>query len=182
MNYSLPTEVEIKDINYSIRTDFRVVLDIFTVFNDPELSKNEQLFVALNMFYPDFDLMEPDEIEEAVKQLFSFINGGESEKNTKSPKLVDWEQDIKYILAPINRIAGVDIRSLDYLHWWTFLSYYLEIGDCLFSQIVNIRNKKARHIRLDKSEQKWYRENRELVDFKIKYTAAEDEFIKQWTT
>lgn len=69
---------------------------------------------------------------------------------------------------------------IDYLHWWTFLAAYYEIGECTFAQIVHIRDKLSRGQRLDKTDQEWYRRNRELVDFKRKYTDAEDELMKQW--
>ena len=95
---------------------------------------------------------------------------------------MDWEQDFQYIVAPINRVAGGEIRSVEYMHWWTFVSFNYEIGDCLFAQIVRIRDKMARGKPLDKEERAWLRDNRRLVEFKHKYTEAEDEILNQWTT
>ena len=28
----------------------------------------------------------------------------------------------------------------EYVHWWTFLSFFMEIGDGLFSQVLSIRH------------------------------------------
>ena len=95
-------------------------------------------------------------------------------------KLMDWEQDFKYIVAPINRVTGTEIRSIEYMHWWTFIAAYYEIGDCTFAQIVRIRDKKARGKPLDKTEQDWYRKNRNLVDLKTKYTQEDDEILRLW--
>lgn len=67
------------------------------------------------------------------------------------------------------------------LHWWTFLSAYYEIGDCLFAQIVRIREKKAKGKALDKSDREFYRKNRALIDIKTHYTEAEDDLVKMWT-
>lgn len=67
------------------------------------------------------------------------------------------------------------------VHWWTFLSAYTEIGDCLFAQIVGIRSKKAKGKRLDKSEQEFYRKNKSIVDIKVRYTDAEDDLVNMWT-
>ena len=92
---------------------------------------------------------------------------------------MDWEQDFEYIIAPINRVSGHDIRTDDYLHWWTFISYYYEIGDCLFAQIVRIR-KALKKGKLDKVDREWYRENRDLVDFKQRFTDAEEELLNLW--
>lgn len=121
--------------------------------------------------------------QEAIRACFRFINcGTEENSRQKSPRLVDWAQDFPYIVAPVNRVCGQEIRAAPYMHWWTFLSYYYEIGgDCTFAQIVHIRDKLARGKPLDKSERAWYRQNRNLVDFQRKYTQAEDALVKAWT-
>lgn len=62
----------------------------------------------------------------------------------KSPKLVDWGQDFKLIVAPVNRILGLEARAEKYLHWWSFISAYYEIGECLFAQVIRIRRKRLR--------------------------------------
>ena len=45
---------------------------------------------------------------------------------------MDGEQDFPFIVGPVNRVLGKEIQSLKYLHWWSFLSAYTEIGDCTF--------------------------------------------------
>ena len=68
------------------------------------------------------------------------------------------------------------------LHWWTFLSAYMEIGgDCLFSQIVSIRDKQARKKKLEKHERDWLRRNGDLVRLKSQYTKEDEDLIKEWT-
>lgn len=136
--------------------------------------------MALTIFYPELDVIHRQHYEAAVERCLWFINGGGENAPRKAPKLVDWEQDFQYIVAPINRVMGREIRAAEYLHWWTFLAAYYEIGECTFAQIVHIRDKLSRGQRLDKADQEWYRRNRELVDFKRKYTDAEDELMKQW--
>ena len=93
---------------------------------------------------------------------------------------MDWEQDFPYIIAPVNRVIGHEIRAEAYLHWWTFLSAYMEIGECTFAQIVHIRDARNRGKRLDDADREWYRRNHKLVDIKTRYTAAEEEFMKMW--
>ena len=183
MRYDLPTSVTINEVKYAINTDFRCILDIMEVLSDNELTDRERAFFALGFFYPEVELKTASKefLEEAVKQFFWFINGGEEEKNSKKqPKVVDWQQDFPHIIAPVNRVFGHDIRSDSYVHWWTFLSAYMEIGECLFSQIVSIRHKRATGKKLEKYEKDWYRQNRKLVDFKVerKYTAEDFEFFK----
>lgn len=173
MNYALPTTQIVGGIEYEIRSDYRAVLDICAALNDPELSDIEKAEVALTIFYPDCVSIPNGDLQEALDACFAFIACGEENSNIKSVKLMDWEQDFRFIAPAINRVLGQEIRAVTYLHWWTFVSAYYEIGDCLFAQIVGIRDKKAHGKRLDKSEQEWYRKNRELIDFKRTYTSAE---------
>lgn len=183
MIYDLPTSVEVEGVEYAIRSDYRPILDICIALNDPDLNDNERFFVVLGIFYPDFDDMPTEHYEEALRECFRFINGGEDEEPTqqKSPRLVDWEQDFSLIAAPVNRVLGKEVRSVEYLHWWSFVSAYQEIGgDCTFAQVVSIRDKQARHKPLDKSDKEWLRRNRKLVEFKKKYTEAEENLLKEW--
>lgn len=183
MNYGLPTSVEIQGVEYAIRSDYRPILDICVGLSDPELNGQERAELALTIFYPDFKNMPPEHYEDAIKECLRFINGGEDEDQTQrnSPKLMDWEQDFSIVVSPINRVIGTEIRALDYLHWYTFLSAYYEIGgECTFAQVVSIRDKQARHKTLEKHEKEWLQRNRHLVEFKRKYTQAEDDLLKQW--
>lgn len=187
MNYDLPKSLNICGTEYAIRYDYRCILEICAAMEDPELDKQDKSIVAMVIFYPDFKDMPPEHYQEAIKQCYWFINGGEDDQGQKGPKLVSWEQDTKYIIAPINRVLGREIRAIPYdeetnnggLHWWTFLSAYMEIGDCVFAQIVRIRSLIAKGKKLDKADREWYRQNRHLVDIKAKYTDEDIEFFKK---
>lgn len=178
--YDLPKKLNICGTEYSIRSDYRAVLDICTALSDPELSQQEKSYVALDIFYPNFEKMPPEHYQEALKQCFWFINCGEEKEKKKTPKLVDWAQDFNYIAAPINRVVGREIRSMKYMHWWTFVGAYMEIGDCTFAQIVRIRDRKAKGKSLDKQDAAWYRDNRNLVDLKHTYSDQEKSLLEQW--
>jgi hypothetical protein len=180
--YSLPKSLTVCGKEYEIRSDFREILDIIEILNDEELVESERAFVTLLFFYPEFEDMPPEDYQEALEQCFWFINGGKHEAagGSPPPRLMDWQQDFPYIIAPVNRVIGHEIRADDYLHWWTFLSAYMEIGECTFAQIVHIREAKTRGRKLDASDQEWYRRNRDIVDLKTKYTTEEEELLKKW--
>lgn len=188
MEYGLPKSVCIGGEEFEIRYDYRVILDIFEVLNDADLNDNARAYTVLNMFYMDFDSLT--DYEAAVKECFRFINGGSiEEKQKRRVQLMSWAQDFQYIVAPVNRVLGYEMRAIDYdfaentggIHWWTFLSAYLEIGDCLFAQIVRIRELKSKGKPLDKQDREFYRNNRDIIDLKVKVSDAENELIKQWT-
>ena len=107
----------------------------------------------------------------------------------KHPKLTDFEQDFEFIIAPVNRVLGYESRAVEYdpenntggVHWWTFLAAYMEIGgDCLYSQIVSIRDKKQRRKKLEKWEKDWLRRNSDIVNLRTKYTDEENKFFNEW--
>lgn len=164
MMYELPMSLEVDGTLHPIRTDYRAALDICAALSDEELTSNEKAYALLFILYEDLGGIT--NFDEAIKKALWFIScGDESTPQRKAPKLMDWEQDFPYIVAPINRIAGCEIRSLSYMHWWTFISYYYEIGECSFSNIISIRSKKTKGKKLEKWEQEFYRENRRMIDF-----------------
>jgi len=179
MMYDLPTSLEIDGIEHPIRSDYRAALDICAALSDSEFTNNEKITALLEILYEDCEAIE--NIEEAVKKALWFIScGDDSTPQRKKPKLMDWQQDFAYIVAPVNRIAGCEIRALSYLHWWTFISYYYEIGECTFSNIISIRNKRAKGKKLEKWESEFYRENRKLIDFKSSITDSDKELLKEF--
>ena len=70
-------------------------------------------------------------------------------------------------------MAGFETRASDYIHWWTFLGYFNEVGEGLFTTVINIRNKLNKGKKLDKVEKEFYKENRTLIDLKTKYSAEQ---------
>ena len=177
-NWSLPTSATIDGVEYEIRSDFRAVLDALSVMQDAELTDEQRAYYAFEIFYVDFDSMPSTAYAQAREFFLDFVSYGNSNKQN-APKLADWEQDFPLIVAPVNRVLGYEIRSCEYLHWWTFIGAYLEIGDCLFAQVVGIRKKKRKG-KLSKEDRRFYNENRDLIDFHTKYTDAEEEFFREW--
>lgn len=177
-NRRLQTNVEIDGKLYQINKngDYEVVLDVIEVLNDEELTEQERAYVALNIFY-DFNL--PQNLQEAVNKMLEFINCGEAERNNKPNQkpVMDWNKDFPMLIAPINRVVGYDIRSVEYMHWWTFVAAYMEIGECQFSNVVNIRIKKRKGKKLEKWEQEFYNENKAKIDLSVKFNLEEQEFF-----
>lgn len=173
---SLPATIELGGKAWAIRSDFRIALLIFEALNDPDLSKQSKTYVMLDALYEDFKNMDSKLIQEACNKASIFLDGGEhnTSSNKKNKiKLMDWEQDEQLIFSAVNKTAGCEIRSLEYMHWWTFLGFFQAMGECLLTSIINIRSKKAKGKRLDKGEQQYYRENKSMIDLKTKMTQEE---------
>lgn len=178
INYELPTTICISGIEYPInkKGDYRMVLDVISALNDKELTEQERAYAALSIFY-DFNI--PEDTQAAADEMMKFINCGEEERSeqTKESPIMSWDKDFPLLVAPINKGLGFEIRLVKYLHWWTFISAYLEIGECQFQTVVNIRQKKRKGKPLDKWEQEYYRKNRNKVDLDSAFTNEEEEYI-----
>lgn len=68
MEYTLPKTVFVGGREYSIRSDYRAILDICEALTDPELSNEEKADVMLYIFYPEFADMPTKDWQEAAKQ------------------------------------------------------------------------------------------------------------------
>lgn len=176
MSWRLPESLEVGGSIFRIRTDFRDILTIFAAFNDPDLPDPAKTEVMLRIMYPDFDQIPQEHINEAIDKAMDFINYGAPDDSKPKPKMMDWEQDADLIIPSINKVAGgVDVRSLEHLHWWTFVGYYMEIGEGLFSQVLNIRHKRLHGKKLDKWEREFANENKKLIILKKHLTEEERE-------
>ena len=59
----------------------------------------------------------------------------------------------------------------------------MEIGECLFAQVVNIRQKKQKHQKLEKWENDFYNQNKDIIDLKKKISEEqkiEMENLEKW--
>lgn len=175
--YNLPTSIEIDGVDCPIYSDYRDILQIFEILNDPDLLDIEKAMIALDYFYKD-DSYNIN-VELAIKYMYEFMNGGEAEEKTPKNEqpLFDWEQDFSIIVAPINRTLGYDARGVEYLHWWTFLSAFMEIGECTFSTYVNIRQKYNKGKKLEKYEEQILKEHRDKIILKKKYDSSTQDMI-----
>ena len=182
--YELPTTVEINGVEYGIRNngDYRTILHAFAVLNDDELNQQERIFCALIVFYEDLncfeDIMSMSNVEDAVKQMFNFFNADKPESSGPNRKLIDWEQDSAMISSAINKVAGQEVRSVEYMHWWTFMGYYSAIGESTLSTVVSIRDKILRGKTLEKWEREFRRDNPSYFNWNHK--TAEDRDAEEW--
>jgi hypothetical protein len=180
--WDFPTSMTIGEKTWEIRSDFRAVLDVMEVLSDEESTDEGRAVTALLIFYIDMDpyALTEDEQREALDKMMWFIRGGRDESGPSGPRVMDWDQDFHLIAPPVNRVLGFECRSCDYLHWWTFLGAYMEIGDCYFAQVVSIRSKKAKSKKLDKSDQEFYRKHRDDIDLKRQMNKEEEELVRRW--
>ena len=52
--YELPTSLNISGVDFSIRTDFRAIIDILIAMNDPKLDEQAKAVVMLQILFEDW--------------------------------------------------------------------------------------------------------------------------------
>ena len=177
-NFALPEEAEVGGRLYSIRADFRVILEIFVMLGDPDLSDADKTEAMIRMFYVE----RPEDRAAAVAAFRDFVEPGQGRRKRGGAPLIDWEKDFDLMVAPVNRVLGTECRALPFLHWKSFLAAYMEIPpESVFSQVLHIRTKLRSGEKLEKHERKWYRENRDLVDRKLRLSKDEEDILNEWT-
>ena len=161
--------MELDGEKYEFCSDFRDILEIFTYFNDLDLPDFAKWKIALALFYRR--PIPPAVQGKAIAYLAEFIGT----KGKPGKPLLDWQQDAPLILADVNKVAGREIRALEYVHWWTFLSWFHGIGDGLLSQVVAIRSRLAQGKKLEDWQAAFYREHGDLVKLRPRLSSLESD-------
>ena len=175
--FELQESVTIDGSSYPIRTDYRVILEIFVMLNDPDLDDGDKTEALMQMFYEE----RPSDTEKAIQAFVDFIEPRKP-SGSKGVSLVDWQNDFDLIAAAVNHVLGTECRALPYLHWHSFMGAYMEISpDSLFARVISMRDKLKTGRKIEKWEWRWYLKNRELVDLPMKYSDNEQALLEEWT-
>lgn len=185
MVYELPRAVAFGGREWEVNTDFRDVLNILEAFEDPNLTDEEKAFVCLYCLYVDFADIPGEDAAAAYEAAIRFIDHGSGDLEEESralrsphrarngPRSMDWAQDAPLIFPAVNRAAGFEVRSVDYMHWWTFVGLFMEIRESVFATVLNLRQKKNRGKKLEKHEKEFWDENRGICVLKARLTDEE---------
>lgn len=172
MAFDLPQTVEFGGREWAIRADFRDVLNILDAFDDPELTDAEKVYVCMHNLYVDFARMRQADYAEAYRAATAFIDHGigGSEGGVRT---VDWEQDAPLLFPAVNRAAGYEVRDAAFLHWWTFLGWFMEIRDSVYATVLSLRQKRARGEKLEPWERDFWRRNAGICRLRPRLSDAE---------
>lgn len=178
----LPYSLNVGGREYDINCDFRDVINALCAYGDPELNNQQKAYILIHNLYVEDEEIPFDKRKEAMEQACWFIDCGKKyEKKENTPRrLMDWEQDYNIIVSAVNKSANVlDVRELPFLHWWTFMGYLEERGECTFSYIVEIRDKLSKGKNLEKYEREFLNCNSEQVILKDKFSEDEQRQIDE---
>lgn len=178
--YDLPLTVQNGENTLIIRDgcDYRIVLKCISALKDEELTNPQKIECALIIFYENYD--EIVDTDNAIRDMMRIIGYDEepTEEENSKPILMDWEHDFKQIAPPISRILGYSVRDpKKTTHWYDFIGAYMEIGECSWSTVISIRDKKQKHKKLEKWEEEFCREHPDLISLPTRFTKEEEEFF-----
>lgn len=189
MSYDLPTSIWVGDNEFEIwkKGDYRAIIPVLSVFHDPDLGINEIMgdehtLVTLALF---FDLDSPEEVEkifgsnikEAYDNMCTFIDCGAVESNPLKVRLYDWDVHKIPLVGAISAIAGFPILEIPYMHWYSFMSYFNQMGEGMFHTICSINWKLHKRIKLEKWEREFEQQHPDLIHFNNPHFKDEQELI-----
>lgn len=178
----LPQTLNINGRAYKIRSDYRDILQIIAAFGDKELSDEEKAYVCLKRLFVAMESIPKSDYQDAYEAAITFIECHISDRKP-SPKVVNWEKDEQLIFPAINKVAGMEVRAVPYMHWWTFLGYFQSIDrEDIWGFILTIRQKRAKGKKLEKYEKDFLNANRDIceVEFREEKVTTEDSLAKMF--
>lgn len=178
----LPQTLNINGRAYKIRSDYRDILQIIAAFGDKELSDEEKAYVCLKRLFIAMESIPKSDYQDAYEAAVTFIECHISDRKP-SPKVVNWEKDEQLIFPAINKVAGMEVRAVPYMHWWTFLGYFQSIDrEDIWGFILTIRQKRAKGKKLEKYEKDFLNANRDIceVEFREEKVTTEDSLSKMF--
>lgn len=172
---TLPYSVTLGDIEYKLNTDYHICLIIMEAMEDEDLSDYEKANIILKLLYKDCDSIPVEYISDAYAAAVDFLNGHQEYKESGSGKPVfSWIQDANLIFPELNKIAGKELRDENVrMHWFTFLGYFSSIPECMFTNIVSIREKLNSGKKLEKYEKELLKKYKHLIVLKPRMTHEE---------
>ena len=179
-----PTKALIDGKVYELNTDFRNCLKIILAFEDDELLDFEKAEIMLRNLYGE---NIPKNTDEAIRKAIYFLDCGEEDEEKKvgtsnSTRLYSFTKDAKYIYSAIKQTHGIDLESIEYLHWWKFVYLFLDLNpECFFCKIIDLRNKKKKG-KLSKEERRLYIQLCDILELndKPKFTEEEQKEIDEF--
>lgn len=138
-----------KSSGLEMRTDFRESIKFELLMQDAEISEEDKIMLTLNLYF--YDLEEVPDINRAIEDILWFYRCGKPLKKSKGSKNEDIEEkqkriysyefDDDYIYSAFMEQYGIDLNSIEYLHWWKFKALFNSLNeDTQFAKIMGYRS------------------------------------------
>lgn len=158
-----PKSVNIDGAEVEINSDFRTAILFEQMMFDEDFPEHLKIANALQLFYS----VLPTNLNEAVDKLIWFYSCGKDRKESGSKqsensRCYDFEYDDGYIYAAFMQQYGIDLESIEYLHWWKFNALFKSLtNDCEIVKIMDYRTMKISS-KMSASERQFYSKMKRL--------------------
>ena len=178
----LPSSVKIDSTEYEINSDFRTSVLFSLLMEDDNLSEEEKVLQALNLYYP----VVPNNLEEAIEQIKWFYSCGKLDNpignkkaKASSKKVFDFEVDANYIYSAFMSQYNIDLQDIEELHWWKFKALLEGLKeDNKLSKIIEYRSVDLSKIK-DKEQRKFYKDMQK--QYSLNKESKEDlKLLEEW--
>lgn len=152
----LPESVTVDGMVYPINWDFRIGMQFEDILRS-DMPEGDKLLRLLRLYYPQI----PANLYGAMEQMLWFYRCGEAEqkeekkeryqrRNSKEPAY-SFSQDSAYIYAAFKEQYGIDLTTIESLHWWKFMALFESLGeDTKMSRIMYYRKASTSGLSKDK--------------------------------
>ena len=178
----LPSSVKIDGTGYEINSDFRTSVLFSLLMEDDNLSEEEKVLQALNLYYP----IVPNNSEEAIEQIKWFYSCGKldnpignNKRKANSKKVFDFEVDANYIYSAFMSQYNIDLQDIEQLHWWKFKALLEGLKeDNKLSKIIEYRSVDLSKVK-DKEQRKFYKDMQK--QYSLNKESKEDlKLLEEW--
>lgn len=155
-----PKSVFIGEEECDINSDFRTSILFELLMQDGELSDEEKIITALELYYQS----RPSNIEKAIDNILWFYRCGKDVLSSNSKnrgrsisQVYSFEFDDDYIYSAFLDQYGIDLQDIDYLHWWKFKAMFKSLKED--NEIVKIMGYRSMDITKikDKEQRSYYK-------------------------
>lgn len=122
-----PDSVIVDGKEVRVITDFREYIRLLDMLKSEELSDYEKMYFLSQYFLDDINISR-----EAIQSITDFVtmksleaDEGQEDEDTEEEQerqkdLFSYVIDYPYILSGFIRDYGIDLETVEYLHWWKF--------------------------------------------------------------
>lgn len=167
---------------YKLKTNYRQGIKYELLMQDNELTVEEKIDLALNIFFYKQDLAKIKKEEELIsflEDIIWFYRCGKKEtkktnKTRKGKQIFSYDFDADIIYSAFFQQYNIDLQ-VENLHWWQFKSMFESLTD--ETQIVQIMQYRATDLSKikDKTERKRIKELQDLYKLPDMRTEEEKE-------
>lgn len=148
----LPTSLTVCGAEKQINSDFRIALLFESLMDDPEISNEDKIIQAVELFFVDLPETK-EELTESIGQLLWFYRCGKEpneymkrkaekkkDSNVKEPRIYDINYDDDYIYAAFMQQYRINLNQIEYMHWWEFRALFKALtNETEFVKIMEYR-------------------------------------------